>query len=84
MVRLAQEAGAKTAAPAPKSGEVTVDDPIDVSAIGIGQGRTATEAIVSLKFGHMTMNCVVELNILLDQLQQLQTMTGKASPKPPH
>jgi hypothetical protein len=80
VVELVQQAGAERTVPLPPSA-ITVH-PIDVSAIGIEQGRSSTEVILSIQFGPIQMSFALQLQTLLEQLERLHSRISVVPSKP--
>jgi hypothetical protein len=80
VVELVQQAGAERTVPLPPSA-ITVH-PFDVSAIGIEQGRSPTEVILSIQFGPIQMSFALQLQTLLEQLERLHSRISVVPSKP--
>ena len=57
-------------------GEIT-SVPIAVAGLGVTQGRSETEALLSIHTGPMTLTFAVDLSTLLGVCENLQRMTHK-------
>ncbi len=58
--------------------------PIPVAALGVGQGRADTEAILSLRTGPMTLAFAVDLSTLSGMCERLNKITVKHAPRKPN
>ena len=65
----------KSAGPAPEVRTIRAD-PIPVSQVSIGAGRTAQEVVLTVRTGMMELLFAVDPRILLDALHRLEAMTS--------
>jgi hypothetical protein len=79
----AQKFAATQATPAPQ-GEILNADPIPLAALGIGRGRTSTEALLSAKLGNLTLVFSVELSMLRELCTALLPKLQETGPGTSH
>ncbi len=80
LIGVAEGEAAKKVTRLPK-GEVT-SVPIAVAGLGVAQGRSETEALLSIYTGPMTLTFAVDLSTLSGMCENLRRMTRKTEQPP--
>lgn len=57
--------------------------PVMASHLGVAQGRSDTEALVTFRVGNLDLTFAIELSQLVAQCERLRAMTVKSDPQPP-